>query len=60
MLDCNKSKNNLGWSPVWNLEVSISKTINWYKNFYNTKNISTMENLIDYIDDAKKQNKVWT
>ena len=33
-LNSNKAKRELSFTPVWDLECSIRKTINWYNNFY--------------------------
>lgn len=30
-LDCSKLKNTFGWSPHWNLETAIEKTVEWSK-----------------------------
>lgn len=30
-LDCSKIKNKFGWSPRWNLEMAIEKTVEWSK-----------------------------
>ena len=32
-LDSNKSKNELSYIQVWNLKMSIEKTLNWYLSF---------------------------
>jgi CDP-glucose 4,6-dehydratase len=37
-LDINKSKNILGYKPKWDLDISISKTINWYLQLNNNQN----------------------
>lgn len=37
MLDSSKSNKILGWKPRWNIEKSIVKTVDWYKNFYSKK-----------------------
>ncbi len=34
ILDNSLVKNELGYLPRWNINKSIEKTINWYKNFY--------------------------
>jgi CDP-glucose 4,6-dehydratase len=46
MLDSSKSKNELGWKPVWDLDAAISKTISWYKTYFE-KNIAITETQID-------------
>ncbi len=30
-LDCSKAMHHLHWKPVWNAQVAISRTIEWYK-----------------------------
>ena len=37
-LDIQKSNKYLNWTPLWNFEFTIKKTIMWYKNFYAGKN----------------------
>ena len=29
-LQIDKSSNHLGWKPVWNFDVTVEKTVNWY------------------------------
>ena len=41
-LDISKSINELSWRPKWNFKDTICKTINWYTEFYNGKNINTL------------------
>ena len=31
-LDSSLANNELNWEPVWDIEKSVSKTIEWYKN----------------------------
>ena len=38
-LNINKAKNILGWEPVFNLNKTLELTLDWYKNFYDKKNI---------------------
>lgn len=38
-INSEKSKNNLGWSPKWNLEESLVETLSWYEAYYNGKNM---------------------
>jgi CDP-glucose 4,6-dehydratase len=32
-LDSSKSRRNLGWSPKWNIDVTLDKTIEWYEHW---------------------------
>ena len=34
-LDTSKARTLLGWKPIYNINKTIKRTINWYKNFYN-------------------------
>ena len=38
-LDCSKAKAILGWRPVWNLEKTMEKIIEWEISYQNTKNV---------------------
>ncbi len=40
MLDSQKSKNVLEWSPLYNINEAVSKTVEWYKRFYKGEDIS--------------------
>ena len=62
-LNCDKAQSKLGWYPVWDLEKTISQTINWYKNFYLEKNYSSIDFSIaqikHYQDCAKDKGLKW-
>jgi CDP-glucose 4,6-dehydratase len=32
-LDCSKAAKYLNWEPKWNLEITLEKTVQWYKQF---------------------------
>ena len=59
-LDCSKAHSLLQWKNVWDSETTFKKTVNWYKNFYENKEILTLQNLIDYVKQAKEKNIVWS
>ena len=48
MLDSSKAKSNLGWKPVWDLEVTVAKTVEWYRGYYRDKKVITETQLEDY------------
>jgi len=48
-LNINKAKTKLGWKPKWSNEISIKKTIEWYKEFYLNTTILTYTNIEDFI-----------
>ena len=51
-LDCSKARILLNWQPVWGTEKTVEYTVNWYKDFYNKKIVSTDSQLREYIADA--------
>lgn len=59
-LDCSKASNELDWSPVWNVQSAISKTAAWYKDFFFNNTVQSLDNLREYIADARVKNINWT
>jgi len=43
-LDINKARNILGWQPILNLNKTLELALDWYKNFYNKKDIINLTN----------------
>lgn len=60
MLDCSKANKLLKWEPVWDIDASIFNTINWYKNYYELKNIISQQQINQYVIDAVKKKIIWT
>lgn len=62
-LDISKAKCELKWSSVYNVESAISKTIQWYKNYYNNNEVTMEEFSInqirEYIDSASNKSILW-
>jgi len=58
-LDCSKAHIRLKWKDVWDSKTTFEKTVSWYKNFYENYTIGTMNDLHQYIADAKKKNIEW-
>ena len=58
-LDCSKAKRRLGWSPVWSLEETVQHTIDWYREYYENKKVVTLEQLTQFVGDAKTRRAVW-
>ncbi len=50
-LDSNKAISELKWQPIWNVEMAITKTADWYKVLENNGDISkkTNEQINEYI-----------
>lgn len=51
-LDCSKAKNVLGWKPCWNIETAIDKTVEWSKEYLESKDISkyTENQIMEYLE----------
>ncbi len=39
-LDCSKAKNNLGWEPLWDLDVTIDSIVEWTREYREKKNLN--------------------
>lgn len=52
MIDSTKAKRKLGWWPIWDKNKTIQRTIDWYKKYYETDKISSVDDLENYIKDA--------
>ncbi len=50
-LNIDKAKDSLGWFPKWNSQTAISKAIQWYKEFYENRVVSTEKDLEKFIQD---------
>lgn len=40
-LDCTKLKQVLGWKPVWNIEKTMQKTVEWYREYAIGNDVAT-------------------
>jgi CDP-glucose 4,6-dehydratase len=58
-LDCSKSKTKLPWTPVWDDKNAIEKTTRWYRQFYESNKVYSLEDLHSYIADAKSKYISW-
>ena len=41
-LDISKARDNLGWEPIWNLEQTLEKVIEWDKHWLTRKDIENI------------------
>ena len=57
-LDCSKAKMRLNWQPVWNLEYTLTKIVNWQKAWLANQDMHkyTMNEIKEYIA-ARKGNE---
>lgn len=58
-LECSKARNKLNWTPVWNLGETVSRTIAWYKTYYERGKASSREDIRCYVADATAKNTPW-
>ena len=58
-LDCSKARTKLQWAPVWDGKAAVEKTVQWYRAFYESNDVQTMENLHRYIADAQRKHIAW-
>lgn len=54
-LDCIKARKKLEWTPKWNLDQALEKTVSWNKNFY-SKETSALDLAIEQIEEYQKTN----
>jgi len=58
-LDSSFAKNILGWKPIFDIEKCLEKTISWYKDFYEKNKINTVEDIQEFIVEAKRKKLKW-
>ncbi len=58
-LDSAKARSKLGWQPVWNLEVTLEKTADWYRAWLLDKAIISRRQLADYLEAAADAGIDW-
>jgi CDP-glucose 4,6-dehydratase len=58
-LDISKAQCELGWQPLWNLDKAVSKTIGWYKSYYEDREVKTAEDLQSFTAGARAGRSRW-
>ncbi len=59
-LQCGKARTRLGLSPIWDFEETVRATIEWYRDYYENREVSTLAQLERYLARAREKNAVWT
>jgi len=59
MLDSNKARDALHWSPVWEMDEQIQMTADWYNAFHKDKSVLSVRQLEDYQAAAKQTRTAW-
>jgi CDP-glucose 4,6-dehydratase len=60
LLDASKAGRELGWHGIWDVRETLERTARWYRDFYCTNRINTMDDLADYISCAGSKGLKWT
>ena len=58
-LDCRKAEKHLGWTPVWNADTTIHRTIRWYREHALNGLALSSDDLARYAADAKTRGLSW-
>jgi CDP-glucose 4,6-dehydratase len=58
-LDSSKALSQLGWRSVWNFETTLEKTSDWYRASVFDNSIISMQQLVEYVHDAKIKKLGW-
>ncbi len=58
-LDSGKAALGLGWRPVWDADMTITRTMGWYRNFHVHGFVDSRDNLVDYIRHARSSGLEW-
>jgi CDP-glucose 4,6-dehydratase len=59
-LDCQKARSHLKWEPIWDGAMGFQKTSQWYKTYYQTNQVISLTQLLEYIEQAKSKEIIWT
>lgn len=58
-LDCSKSRTQLHWQPVWDIDLTIEKTAVWYRAWSSNRQVISREQLVEYVSTAAIHGAVW-
>lgn len=47
-IDSTKAMKDLGWYPVWDMRYAVTRTIKWYRNYYENGTVDTMEDIEEF------------
>lgn len=56
-LDCTKINESLGWKPLWDIDITMSKLVEWYYEYLKGENVSriTVRQIHEYMKCVKEQ-----
>ncbi|MFA6473929.1 MAG: CDP-glucose 4,6-dehydratase [Patescibacteria group bacterium] len=58
-LDASKARTQLQWKSLWDNEKTFSKTVEWYKDYYQNGHVNSNRDLAEYVSDARKADLLW-
>ena len=58
-LDSKKANERLNWQPVWNIDSTVEKTAEWYKQWLSTGDVISRQQLANYASDASYNEIEW-
>lgn len=58
-LDSTLSHEVLGWSPVWNAETAIERTVAWYRAWYEGGLLRSDDDLDTFVSEAQSKSYAW-
>lgn len=58
-LNCDKAQRQLAWHPVWNLDTALARTASWYLHFQESGQTSSVDDLVAYVEDARRLRLAW-
>lgn len=61
-LDINKAKKELGFLPVWDTETAVKETTDWYRSYYDGKDMIkyTKDQIDRFVNAARTKNLEWS
>ncbi|MEW6694022.1 MAG: CDP-glucose 4,6-dehydratase [Pseudomonadota bacterium] len=58
-LDSSKARTRLQWQPVWNFDMALARTAEWYRVWMEDGQTISRQQLAAYVADAAKNGVVW-
>lgn len=58
-LDSRKARERLGWRPVWDVDTTVSRTVDWYRDWHAGRGLNTRDDLEAYVVEARRKGLAW-
>lgn len=58
-LDSAKARSRLCWQPIWSIDSTLAKTVDWYRAWLETRTTISLAQLNSYIADGARANVAW-